>query len=218
MAALAATLRQSITIADGLTMNRQQPPAQSDADLAPWTDLLEGLSAGAVNLTVGLISGSRIPNDRVALARLAEVGLSLDDGSSLLIRLNLGNEAISKRQLRTARASDQAPVPAVSPLGTWREVSIPMQLGATAPRNLEKLPRWLSTWKREYKRILVDLGPLDQPVCRAVGRYCDCCLLLLGPETCASSIWLRRHIDHLTQCDVTLSGSIVLSAVKPAVA
>lgn len=192
-----------------------------DADLTPWMELLTGLSAGAVNVTVGLISGSRQPNERLVLSKLAEAGLSADDPgacSGLLVRLNLGNEAISKRQLRSSRASDQAPVPALSPLGTWRDVSISMQLGATAPRNLEKLPRWLAAWKREYKRILIDLGPLDQPICRAVGRYCDCCMLLLGPETCASSTWLRRHIDHLTQCDATLSGSIIVSGVNLAVA
>lgn len=199
-------------------MNREQSGVMEEADLKPWIDLLQGLSTGAVNLTVGLIAGSRQPNERQVLTRLAEVGLPSATGGGLLVRLNLGNEGVSKRQLRSARASEQLPVPSLSPLGIWRDISIPMQLGATAPRNLEKLPRWLAAWKREYARVLIDLGPLDQPVCRALGRYCDCCLLLLGPETCASPTWLRRHIDHLTQCDATLSGSIVVSGAKQAVA
>ena len=156
---------------------------------------------------------------RAALDRLAQASLQPNSGScGLLVRLNLGNEAIPKRQLRSARASEHCPTPIPSPLGSWREVSIPMQLGNTAPKNLERLPRWLSTWKREYPRILIDLGPLDQPVCRAVGRYCDSCLLLLGPETCASPTWLRRYTPRLTQCDVTLSGSIVVSTQPAAVA
>ncbi|MGN6545319.1 MAG: hypothetical protein ACTHK7_09750, partial [Aureliella sp.] len=54
--------------------------------------------------------------------------------------------------------------------------------------------------------------PIDQPVCRALGRYCDSCLLLLGPETCASPTWLKRHIDHLAQCDAQLCGSMVIAS------
>lgn len=218
------------------------------AQLGPWIELLDQLSQGAVNLTIGLVAGSRTPNQRAALDRLAMAGLqgpglpgagssnadlpSADlpsagssdagtrgaSGSSLLVRLSLGADAIARRQLRSARASEQAPTPVPSPLGAWREVTVSMQLGATAPKNLQRLPRWLSSWKREFSRILIDLGPIDQPVCRAVGRYCDSCLLLLGPETCASPTWLRRHIDHLTQCDVTLSGSIVVATEPPAIA
>ena len=199
-------------------MNPTQRGLSDTAQLEPWINLLRELSAGAVNLTVGLIAGGRGPNERAALDRLAQAGLKLDGGEGLLIRLNFGNESSTKRQLRTARASAQAPVAVVSPLGRWREVSIPMQLGNAAPHNLEQLPRWLATWKRDFARILIDLGPLDQSICRAVGRYCDSCLLLLGPDSCASPTWLRRHIDHLTQCDVTLSGSIVVSSEPAAVA
>jgi hypothetical protein len=200
-----------------LMMNQTQRDALDTVQLKPWTDLLEQLAQGAVNLTVGLIAGSRSSNERGALDRLAHAGLpSARDG--LLVRLNFGNEAVSKRQLRSARASEQNPISIPSPLGKWREVSVPMQLGSTAPKSLERLPRWLSQWKRQHDRILIDLGPVDQPVCRAVGRYCDTSLLLLGPETCASPSWLRRHIDHLTQCDVTLSGSIVVATEHTAVA
>lgn len=201
-------------------MMNQMPPAAADAaQLGPWVELLDQLSQGAVNLTVGLLSGSRAANERGALDRLAQAGLQLSGGrSGLLIRLTLGTEGISKRQLRSARATEQSPPPIPSPLGPWREVTVAMQLGNTAPRSLERLPRWLSAWKREYPRILLDLGPIDQPVCRALGRYCDSCLLLLGPETCASPTWLRRHLDHLVQCDATLSGSIVVSAEAAAAA
>ena len=198
-------------VVDRSMKNQTQRGAIDNSELNPWIDLLHQLSAGAVNLTVGLIAGGRLSNERAALDRLAQSGLTLDGGEGLLIRLNLGNEALSKRQLRTARASEQMPTIVPSPLGSWREVSIPMQLGSTAPRSLERMPRWLAAWKKDFARILIDLGPLDQPVCRALGRYCDSCLLLLGPESCASPTWLRRHIDHLTQCDVTLSGSIVIA-------
>lgn len=198
-------------------MNRHHSTPDASAELQPWADLLGQLSQGAVNLTIGLISGSRWPNERAALDRLAQAGLGMASAGSgqsqgLLIRLNMGNEPVPKRQLRSARAGDAAPTPALSPLGNWRDISIAMPISTTAPKNLERLPRWLSTWKREYARILLDLGPIDQPVCRALGRYCDSCLLLLGPETCASPTWLKRHIDHLSQCDAHLCGSMVVSS------
>lgn len=199
-------------------MNQTRREPTDAVQLGPWIDLLDELSQGAVNLTVGLIAGSRTANERGALDRLALAGLTLDSGVGLLIRLNFGNEVVSSRQLRSARAGEQIPTPIPSPLGKWREVSIAMQPGSHASKGLERLPRWLATWKREYVRILIDLGPLDQPVCRSIGRNCDSCLLLLGPESCASPTWLRRHIDQLTQCDVTLSGSIVVSAGPSAVA
>ncbi len=190
----------------------------SDLELQPWVEMLDSLSTGAVNLTIGLIAGSRHPNERCVLDRLACTGLSHRPAGGLLIRLNFGTEAMSKRQLRTARASEQSPTPVVSPLGTWRETTLPMQSTLTAPPALERLPRWLTAWKRQYSRILVDLGPLDQPICRSLARFCDCTILILGPETCASPTWLRRHIDHLTQCDATLSGSIVVSGASAAMA
>lgn len=182
-----------------------------DSELEPWVAMLDELSAGAVNLTVGLVAGSRQPNERRVLDRLAAAGLNRQARGNLLIRLNFGSQPLPKRQLRTARASQQAPTPAVSPLGSWLDISIPMRLGASAPPELERLPRWLSAWKRDYARILLDLGPVDQPVCRSLARYCDSTMLVLGPDTCASPTWLRRHIDHLTQCDATLSGSIVVT-------
>ena len=199
-------------------MNQPQRGPSDTAQLDPWINLLHDLSEGAVNLTVGLIAGGRLPNERGALDRLAQAGLKLESCAGLLIRLSLSDESTSRRQLRTARAVAQMPITIPSPLGSWREVSIPMQQNNHALRNLEQLPRWLAAWKRDFARILIDLGPLDQPVCRAIGRYCDSCLLLLGPESCASPTWLRRHIDHLTQCDVTLSGSIVVSTEPAAVA
>jgi hypothetical protein len=188
--------------------------------LEPWAGLLAQLSQGAVNLTVGLVSGSRWPNERRVLDRLAEAGLGCGSAADkgLLIRLTMGNEPLPKRQLRSARTSDSLPTPALSPLGNWRDISIAMPPSATAPKNLERLPRWLAAWKREFSRILVDLGPIDQPVCRVMGRYCDSCLLLLGPETCASPTWLRRHIELLSHCDASLCGSMVVASEPGAVA
>lgn len=192
--------------------------ADSANELEPWVQLLDSLSSGAENITLGLIAGGRSSNERRVLDRLARSGLTAVGGKGLLVRLNLNGQPVPAHQLRTARASEQQPAPCPSPLGKWKEVSVAMQIGATAPKALEQLPRWLAGWKKEYRRILLDLGPLDAPVCRAVGRFCDGCLLLLGPETCASPTWLRRNIDHLTQCRANLSGSIVITADELAVA
>lgn len=182
-----------------------------DAELKPWVELVESLSSSAVNLTMGLIAGSRAPVARAVLDRLASAGFEGVGRRGLLIRMNLGSDAMPKRQMRSSRSAEQAPTVIPAPLGKWSEVTIPMRLGITAPPTLEQLPRWLSSWKRDYQRILLDLGPLDQPICRTVGRYCDATLLILGPETCASPTWLRRHIDHLTECDTSLTGSLLVS-------
>ncbi len=187
-----------------------------DAELEPWNELLRSLSSGAVNLTMGFISGSRAPIARAVLDRLAANGLAEVGRRGLLIRMNLGSSALPKRQMRAARTAEQSPTIIGAPLGNWSEVTIPMRLGLTAPPTLEQLPRWLSAWKRDYSRILLDLGPLDQPICRTVGRYCDATILILGPETCASPTWLRRHIDHLTECDTNLTGSLLVSAEQAA--
>ena len=183
-----------------------------EAELKPWVELIESLSSGAVNLTMGLIAGSRAPIARAVLDRLAVAGLDGIGRRGLLIRMNLGSDALPKRQLRAARTVEQSPTVIGAPLGKWSEVTIPMRLGMTAPPTLEQLPRWLSSWKRDFSRILLDLGPLDQPICRTVGRYCDATMLILGPDTCASPTWLRRHIDHLTECDTSLTGSLLVSA------
>ncbi len=199
-------------------MNLSSTTTGTASELQPWIDLVESMSHGALNVTIGLISGCREGNERGALDRLASASLTGDAARQLLVRLGLDNEGLSKRQLRTARASEQAPTPVVSPLGKWNEVCVPIHLGSTAPVALERLPRWLSAWKRDYSRVLLDLGPLDQPICRAMGRLCDCCMLLLGPETCASPTWLRTHIDHLTQCHARLTGSIVIKTRHQSVA
>lgn len=205
-------------------INRKSDEHSDDVELRPWLELLQRLSQGSMNLTVGLISGSRLPSERRVLERLAQSGLAASSespssglsGNGLLVRLKLGNEMAVRRALRTAKAADQIPSPAESTLGRWFDVAVSMRLGASAPRNLELLPRWLSQWKRQFARILIDLGPIDQPICRTLGRYCDTSLILLGPETCASPIWLKRHIEHLTQCDAALAGSIEISCKRDA--
>ena len=184
-------------------------PAAGEA-LGPWMRWLDDVSQSAISLTVGLISGSRNPNDRHSLDRLAATGLNEVASKGLVIRLLAGNESATKHQLRTARSSEQLPTPVASPLGAWREIALPISSGTSGSRTLEHLPRWLSEWKRQHRRVFLDLGAIDQPMCRALGRYCDACLLLLGPHTAASPAWLRQQIDHLTRCDVHIAGSIVL--------
>ncbi len=128
--------------------------------------------------------------------------------------MNLGSDALPKRQLRAARTVEQSPTVIGAPLGKWSEVTIPMRLGIT------HLPLWNNyrVGCRVGTGLLAHLArsrPTRQPICRTVGRYCDATILILGPETCASPTWLRRHIDHLTECDTSLTGSLLVSATQP---
>ncbi len=90
---------------------------------------------------------------RAVLDRLAVAGFEAVGRRGLLIRMNLGSDALPKRQLRAARTVEQSPTVIAAPLGNWSEVTIPMRLGVTAPPTLEQLPRWISGWKRDYSRI-----------------------------------------------------------------
>lgn len=197
-------------------MKSTQRPILDDAQLQPWIDLLEQQAQGSVNTTIGLIAGGSEANERGALDRLAQTGFASVSGSGLLIRLSsdagLGSGSIARRQLRSARTSEQVPTAIPSPIGPWHEVCFINDTRAAQSPMLPRWTRWLAAWKNQYARILIDLGPLDDPHCRSLGRYCDSCLLLLGPVTCPSPAWLRRYIDLLTQCDVPLSGSIVVAA------
>ncbi len=199
-------------------MNNKPASSVDESELQPWISMIDDLSKDAVNLTVGLIAGNREPIERRALDVLAQSAFKNLESGGLLVRLNFGSELITRRQLRTAKASEQPPVSVPSVHGSWREITLTMPSSLIAPRSLERLPRWLAGWKKESPRIVLDLGPLDQPVCRMVGRYCDTCLIVLGPHGTASPSWLRRHIDHLTQCDANLSGSILVAGESLAAA
>lgn len=192
-------------------MKSQLHAPAADEVLEPWMRWLDDLSQAAINVTIGLISGSRKPSDRHLVDRLAAAGLNQAATKGLVIRLVIGNDMAIRRQLRTARHSEQLPIPAQSPLGSWRDITLPVSLGSSGSQTLEQLPRWLSEWKRQHRRIFLDLGAIDQPMSRVLGRYCDTCLLLLGPATAASPLWIRQHLEDLKRCDTHVAGSLVLA-------
>lgn len=183
----------------------------ADDLLEGWQAVLDQLGTGAINFTVGLIGGSRECNDRRAVDRLASAALAGAAGKGLLVRVNSEVEIVPRRSLRAAKTVEAGPPLTPSPQGPWKETVVAMRLGLTAPPNLERLPRWLSKWKRDFSRIVIDLGAINLPVCRTIGRYCDTSFLLLGPNACAGSQWLRDQLDILSNCHVAVAGSLLIT-------
>jgi hypothetical protein len=182
-----------------------------DQELAGWATAVEQLSAGSVNFTLGLMNGSREPNLKEAVDRLARAYLMGAGGSSLVVRLKLDDEAPLHRSLRSAKSVDAGPPVLASAGGPWKETIISVEPRAVSAAAQARLPKWLSRWKREYSRVLLDLGPMDHPLGRQLGRYCDTSFILLGPHWCASPMWIRQQLDLLTNCQVAVAGSLVLS-------
>lgn len=186
--------------------------SKPDSPLRKWSQLVCEHASAAVNLTVGFMSGSRLDIDRRAVDRLTGAATTDLGLPTLLIRLSVCGAAIYVPHAGTSTMVDDRPTPRVSPLGSWSEVSLDMPLGGSAPRVLELLPKWLVGWKKEYRLILIDLGPMHQAPCRTMGRYCDACYLVLGPYSCASHAWIMQQIALQSRSGVLLAGTIVAEA------
>lgn len=185
---------------------------KSNSQLGTWARLVSDHANAAINLTVGLMSGSRLDIDRRAVDRLAIAATAELRLSTLLVRLSVQATKAAQPHVRVSTELPDAVAVKESPLGRWREVALELPLGGSAPRVLETLPKWLAGWKKEYRLILIDLGPMYQVPCRTVGRYCDACYLVLGPESCASHTWIMHQIALLSRCDVPLVGTLVAQA------
>lgn len=170
------------------------------------------------NVSVGLMSGSRQPVDRRVVDRLiheaTDSALANDPASRVLaIRLDV----FESRNLD--RGIDQAPgIPVAqrSPLGNWSEVAVPMPVGMRASWSLEQIPQWLPEWKKAFSLILIDLGPINLVPSRAIGRLCESCYVLLGPDSCASHEWIMKHIAWHHQSGSVICGTVVTEFARAA--
>lgn len=184
-----------------------------------WAEQIARQAVGAKCTTLGLTSGSRQANDRRtidALARsLAEQLLHSPRASAQLLVLRL--DVFLSTSLE--RLDDQPagpPRPCKSPLGEWSEVTIPMPVGKRASWSLEHLPHWLPAWKSQFCCLLIDLGPIHLVPSRLIGRLCDSCYVLLGPDACASQEWLLQHIAWHDRSGSAICGTIVTSLAPAA--
>ncbi len=178
-----------------------------------WATALAEEARTATCLTVGITDGSRADIDRRVLDRLiGELAERYEerqaDEQMLVLRLSV----FASRQLD--RAADQPatiPVAQRSPLGAWSEVTVPVPVGARASWSLQQLPDWLPTWKASFGLILIDLGPVNLVPSRIVGRLCDSCYLVLGPDSCASKDWIMEQIAWHGQSGSTICGTLLSS-------
>ncbi len=188
-------------------------PAKNVADdsVAQWAEgIVQDLSQNS-SMTIGLTNGSRYGCDRRAIDALSRV---LDDARGvchgtrpmLLVRLSVMVGAALER------ADDQpetGPTVVRSPLGAWSEVSVPVPVGKRASWSLEQLPHWLASWKRDFGLVLIDLGPIHEVPSRIIGRLCDGCYVLLGPDTCASRDWILQQVAWHQHSGSTICGTLV---------
>lgn len=176
-----------------------------------WAAGLAHDSSLAKCTTIGLISGSRSANPRCVVDAYAQ---RIADARHecraklpmLIVRLDVRHSATPPR---TGQNSELPPPTALSPLGPWREVTIPVPIGRKAGWWLEHLPHWLPNWKREFGFLLVDLGPISEVPSRVIGRLCDGCYLMLGPEACGSHEWLLQHIAWHDHSGCTICGTLI---------
>lgn len=161
--------------------------------------------------TIGIISGSQRDNDRSSVNDLVaqvvdQAGLISTDARTLVVHLDVfaSNE--------TERLLDQPagiPANARSPLGNWREVTVPVPVGFSASWSLLNLPEWISIWRKQFGAIIIDLGPCNLVPARAIGRLCQENLILLGPDSTASHQWLSAQLLRLLDSGVKVAGSVV---------
>jgi hypothetical protein len=179
----------------------------------PWATSIAEETLGAKCTTLGLTNGSRAPSNRRVIDNLArmlyqQLKQVRDDTEMLVVRLNVFKSRSLDRQ------DDQpagAPWVTRSALGPWSEVNIPVPVGKTASWSLQQIPEWMTLWKSSHSFVLLDLGAMHWLPSRMVGRLCDSCYILLGPDACASHEWILQHVAWHDRSGSTICGTIVAS-------
>lgn len=180
----------------------------SEQNASNWGSEIAASAQSASTYSIGLMSGSRFPNDRRLIERLVK-SAALDLGeltgsTTLLLRLDASAVDSGGNTSRTT-----VPVASKSPLGPWYEISLPMPQSKSAPWALEQIPHWLPQWKLRHRLVAIDLGPMHLAPSRIIGRLCDACYLMLGPSTCASHDWITQQIDFHSRSGTVIVGSVV---------
>jgi hypothetical protein len=189
----------------------------SDLQTAGWGGEVAAAAQMATTYSIGLMGGSRFPNDRRLIDRLvksAALELAEVTGASTLL-LRLDSTAL---EVNTTASRNTVPVAIKSPLGPWYEISLPMPHSPTAPWSLEHIPHWMPQWKLRHRLVVIDLGPMHLAPSRVIGRLCDTCYLLLGPSTCASHDWVMQQIDFHSRSGTIIAGSILATTAAVAAA
>ena len=183
----------------------------SERNATSWGSAVATSAQNATTYSIGLTSGSRFANDRRAIERLVRSAatelMDATGASTLLLRLDPQTADGGAPTTRIA-----APVATKSPLGPWYELNLPMPEKGSAPWALEHIPHWLPQWKLRHRLVAIDLGPMHLTPSRVIGRLCDVCYVMLGPNTCASHDWIMQQIDFHSRSGSVIAGSIVSTA------
>lgn len=183
----------------------------TDSSAVTWAAGLVRDWTRTSSLTIGLTSGGRQSCDRRAIDALAR---NLDEALStrrvlrpmLLVRLKIMPGSSLERG---AEQSECGPPLLRSPLGAWSEVSVPVPVGKRASWSLEQLPRWLDAWRDDFGLVVIDLGPIHEVPSRVIGRLCDGCYVVLGPDNCASRDWILQQVAWHQHSGSTICGTLV---------
>ncbi len=180
----------------------------NESNYSKWASCIASEAHHADTYSVGLMSASRFANDRRAVDRLLRTAASelsqLEFGAStLLLRMDTNGDLSAPLRLGSM------PAELKSPLGSWYEIVLPVTDKATNERTLEQLENWLPQWKQQHRLVVVDLGPMHLAPSRNVGRLCDVCYLLLGPQTCASHEWIMQQINAHDRNGTVIAGSVI---------
>lgn len=179
--------------------------------MRPWvSDLLDSQRDEACK-TIGIISGSQIDNDRASITdiarQVADHASSTDaDARTLTVHLDVFGSKETQRLL-----DQPAGIPPYtrSPLGDWREVTVPVPVGFSASWSLLQLPDWISTWRTQFGTIIIDIGPCNLVPARSIGRLCAGSVILLGPDSTPSHDWLSAQVRRLKDSGVNVVGSVL---------
>ncbi len=202
----------------GIRKSQAKQTSHSSAqDSSLWiSELFKSQSEEACK-TLGIISGSRHNSDTNCVTNIARQACTCaaehGDNRALLVHLDV---FLSKETDRLLDQPAGLPPTTRSPLGNWRDVTIPMPVGFEASWSLLQMPRWLSQWRKQFGVVLIDIGPCNLVPARAIGRLCSSNVVLIGPGATASTEWLSSHLRHLKDCRVTVSGSILASRASAA--
>lgn len=182
-----------------------------------WATTLLSEANTADNLTLGIVNGSRLPNDRRTFDRIMQsVTSALQTTGKRALVIHLDATTVESKEPPTSPENRRIPVAERSPLGNWSEVNIPILGRSKATWELEQLPTWLPVWKDAFQVIVLDLGPMHLPESRAVGRLCDGCYVLLGPDACGSSEWIMQQAAWHHKVGSIITGTLVSSLSKAA--
>jgi hypothetical protein len=194
---------------------QNQVSINEDWQNSDWANSLAEEASMSDSLTIGIVNGSKTPSDSFAIEGLiSSLSESLRDADNearcLLIRAE-PHDPLST--ISDPPSEPRIPVAAKSDFGCWCEASLVCNKdGNPTEGTAGMLHKWLPVWKKAFRLIVIDLGPIHGSTSRTVGRLCDGSYLLLGPTACGSQEWIMQQVAWHNQSGSTICGSLLVEA------